>query len=173
MAMKCRDGKINIPLNKTNHKLLFNMGVLRSLHADTAGAACANAADVLATLEASKDLFFVEYHIRIWGTNLGPNFPATWWTFSAAGVRISAETFSLRAGVGQCDLLRYRKRDDGTFEHFERRDVRHLEKIATDDKGDVFIDRKKIPRTLLRLLAEMRDFAAKFPGDEKVSLEFD
>ena len=94
-----------------------------------------------------------------------------------AAIRIKGELFWLEAGMGLCELQRVGVRPDGTGFVAERRDLRPqvakgLDRIATDDRGDVLIKRRRVTTKLPLIVNSIAEFAAKFPSEDIVMISY-
>jgi hypothetical protein len=85
------------------------------------------------------------------------------------GIQIGGDGYSygIEAGLGECVLIKQGRRPDGWGFDLERRDVREVTSIKTDNMGEIRIYRKKKKNGLKRFLEQLKDFLSR-NADETV-----
>lgn len=92
-------------------------------------------------------------------------------------VRINGELFELDTGLGLCELSRIILTGNGCGKVVERRDLRGevargMDRIATDNKDDIFLKRRKVAVKLPSILKAVAEFASRFPPEETVMVSY-
>jgi hypothetical protein len=134
-----------------------------------------NAANKLLMLcEEQKDVLAYSY---VSSSIPYPGLPYSEFSGGMGGANIGGEHYLLVTGPGICELqIRQLIPGNGTGV-VERRDLRKkvvagLERITTDDRGDILIKRKKITLKLPAILKAIAEFAAKFPPEDTVMVSY-
>jgi hypothetical protein len=85
------------------------------------------------------------------------------------GIQIGRDGFyyTIEAGLGECVLIKKGVKPDGWGFDLERRDIRDLKRIQTDNFGEIRIYRKKKASRLKTTLEELKDFLGR-NSDETV-----
>jgi hypothetical protein len=98
-----------------------------------------------------------------------PGFPASR-AQNVGGIQIGGAHFVLRTGVDLCELVRLQFDTDGTAHEIERRDVRNLRTIATDNWGPVGIVKSGRPIGLAKEMKRIIDFLSRIDGGALVRI---
>ncbi len=78
-----------------------------------------------------------------------------------SGVRINKELYSVRSGLDMCDLIKECQDKSGNWHDGERKDIRHLKCIKTDNMGEILIRKRKKPTKLVVNLEQLKSFLTK------------
>jgi hypothetical protein len=83
------------------------------------------------------------------------------------GIQIGGDGFFyyIEGGVGQCVLEKHGIGPDGKGVVIERKDVRHLKSLKTDNLGEIKIWRKKKANRLEKSLTELKKFLLRNPDE--------
>jgi len=93
---------------------------------------------------------------------LVPPGSASW----ATGIIINGEQYWLKGGIEQCLLEKVGLSADGKrIEAKESTDVRHLKKIATDNMGEMRIQKRSKPGRILSVLRQIEEKINELPSD--------
>lgn len=83
------------------------------------------------------------------------------------GIRIGGDDFvyELEGGLGHCMLVKRFLGTDGKVHIAERRDIRELKSLKTDNMGEIQIYRKKKPTRLKKVLTRLKEFLESHSED--------
>jgi hypothetical protein len=87
-----------------------------------------------------------------------------------SGLQIGRDGFyySIQGGLAECWMIKQAVGADGRGTDVERRDVRDVRSIHTDNLGEIVITRKKKASTLKEILQQLKNFLAR-SSDESVT----
>jgi hypothetical protein len=87
-----------------------------------------------------------------------------------SGIRIGEDGFvyAIEGGLGRCNLIKQGVGPDGWGIDLEKKDIRGLETLQTDNLGEIKITRKKKGTRLKEALKQIKDFLSRNP-DENIA----
>jgi len=122
---------------------------------------------VLNNLRAEQDKLLRVYSVkkRVPGV-------AAWSRSSGIGFESGGESYAIWAGLGRCELWKYRALPDGMKEVVEKRDIREVKRMAADWFGEIIIESRKAAPKLISKLENLKSSLASQAPDATLLVAF-